>query len=179
LVNAIAEACAYDTGSGNLSSNASSLSNDEIDGADFDSSDNALNVTNGSDGIPSLKDLSAEVAASRRAPNGELKKVLIVDARSYIVGIGNRTRGGGVEYPEYYPTSEILFMGLCNIHDVRKSFHRLRTICSSTPIDQTTWLQNLDQTKWLHYLSGLLRTANICAKALHVEARYEINRFWC
>ena len=122
-------------------------------------------------GIPSLKDLSAEVAAARRAPNGELKKVLIVDARSYIVGVGNRTRGGGVEYPEYYPTSEILFMGLSNIHDIRKSFQRLRAICSTLPIDQTTWLQSLDNTKWLHHLSGLLRAANICAKALHVEAR--------
>ena len=156
---------------GNISSNASSLSTDETDGCDFDSDSNVMNVTTCSDVIPSLKDLSAEVAASRRAPNGELKKVLIVDARSYIVGIGNRTRGGGVEYPEYYPTSEICFMGLSNIHDIRKSFHRLRTICSTLPIDPNTWLQSLDQTKWLHHLSGLLRAANLCAKALHVEAR--------
>jgi hypothetical protein len=171
LVNAIAEACAFDTGSGNLSSNASVLASDDVDGSDFDSDNSANNATSGIDGIPSLKDLSAEVAAARRGPNGELKKVLIVDARSYIVGIGNRTRGGGVEYPEYYPTSEILFMGLPNIHEVRTSFHKLRAICSKSSIYQTTWLQSLDNTKWLHYLSGLLSAANICARALHVEAR--------
>ena len=35
-----------------------------------------------------------------------LKKVLIMDARSYAAAVGNRARGGGVECPEYYPNAE-------------------------------------------------------------------------
>jgi hypothetical protein len=40
--------------------------------------------TNGGE-IPSLRDLSAEAAARQ-----DLKKVLIVDARSYAAAVGNR-----------------------------------------------------------------------------------------
>ena len=47
------------------------------------------------------------------------KQVLIIDARSYAAAVGNRARGGGVECPEYYPNSEILFMNLANIHSIR------------------------------------------------------------
>lgn len=163
LVNAIAEACVYDNG---CRLNTSSHS-DETDGREFDSDSGS--TSNATNDTSSLKDLCPEVAATRGS--GEPKKVLIVDARSYAAAVGNRARGGGVEYPEYYPTSEIQFMGLANIHVVRKSFQALRTICNTSPGDQTTWLQSLDNTKWLHHLSGLLRTANLCAKALHVEGR--------
>jgi hypothetical protein len=34
-----------------------------------------------------------------------------------------------------------LYMGLSNIHDIRKSFHRLRSICSTLPIDQVSVLR--------------------------------------
>lgn len=60
-----------------------------------------------------------------------LQKVLIVDARSYTTAVANRARGGGCECPEYYPSCDIQFMNLANIHSIRKSFHAVRQLCAS------------------------------------------------
>ena len=153
LVRAIAEACAYDSGTTSRHSSGS-----DISGSSYDHSNNGE--------IPSLKDLSAEAAA-----RGELRKVLIVDARSYAAAVGNRARGGGVEGPEYYPNTEIQFMNLANIHSIRKSFQSLRALCHSPP-DQTSWFQAVDSTKWLHHMSGLLKASVRCVTALHVSQNY-------
>ena len=151
LIRAVAEACAYDSGTSRHSS-----------GSDISSSSYEQSANNGE--IPSLKDLSAEAAA-----RGEMRKVLIVDARSYAAAVGNRARGGGVECPEYYPNAEIQFMNLANIHSIRKSFLALRSLCHSPP-DQTSWFQALDSTKWLHHMSGLLKASVRCVTALQVKA---------
>lgn len=121
LVRAIAESCAYDSGT---------LNRRHISGSESGSCGGGLGE------IPSLKDLSAEAAASL----GDVRKVLIIDARSYAAAVGNRARGGGVECPEYYPNAEILFMNLANIHGIRKSFQGLRSLCQAPP-DQTSWFQ--------------------------------------
>ena len=104
LVRAIADASAYDSGRQRTLSESSS---------NWDaSSASSLSLQNGE--IPSLKDLSAEVAG-----RSDVKKVLIMDARSYAAAVGNRARGGGVECQEYYNNAEILFMNLANIHSIR------------------------------------------------------------
>ena len=64
--------------------------------------------------------------------------------------MGNRARGGGVECPEYYPNTEILFMNLANIHSIRKSFQALRLLCN-TPNDQVG----------KHYLNIFLHDGNV------------------
>lgn len=153
LVRAVAEACAYDSGTNSRHSSGSDISSGSFDHASQ------------SGEIPSLKDLSAEAAA-----RGEVKRVLIIDARSYAAAVGNRARGGGVECPEYYPNAEILFMNLANIHRIRNSFQALRSLCHSPP-DQTSWFQALDSTKWLHHMSGLLRASVRSATALQTEGR--------
>ena len=146
-----AKACAYDSGTATRHSS----------GSDVSASSYEHSATNGE--IPSLKDLSAEAAA-----RDEVKRVLIVDARSYAAAVGNRARGGGVECPEYYLNAEIQFMNLANIHSIRKSFQSLRSLCHSPP-DQTSWFQALDSTKWLHHMSGLLRASVRCVTALQVS----------
>jgi len=153
LVRALAEACAYDSGTTSRHSS----------GSDISSSSYEQSSTNGE--IPSLKDLSAEAAA-----RGEVRKVLIVDARSFAAATANRARGGGVECREYYPNAEIQFMNLANIHSIRKSFQSLRSLCHSPP-DQTSWFQALDSTKWLHHMSGLLQASVRCVTALQTEGR--------
>lgn len=59
-----------------------------------------------------------------------------MDARSYTTAVANRARGGGCECPEYYPSCEIQFMNLANIHSIRKSFHALRQLCMATADQQ-------------------------------------------
>jgi len=87
------------------------------------------------------------------------QKILIVDARSYVSAVGNRTRGGGFESAEYYTSAEIQFMNLGNIHAIRKSFQSLRQLCAS-PQDNPNWLSSLERTMWLQHLSGLMAAIN-------------------
>lgn len=70
--------------------------------------------------------------------------MLIVDARSYATAVANRARGGGCEFPQYYPQCDIEFMNLANIHAVRKSFLLLRALCQSASNNSTT----TDQSKY-------------------------------
>lgn len=97
------------------------------------------------------------------------KKVLIVDARSYTTAVANRARGGGCECPEYYPSCDIQFMNLPNIHSIRKSFHAVRQLCASDA-DQN-WLSLLEGTRWLQHMSGLLRAAVTVASAIERDGR--------
>lgn len=34
---------------------------------------------------------------------------------------------------EYYPNCEVVFMGMANIHSIRKSFQSLRFLCTQMP----------------------------------------------
>ena len=63
------------------------------------------------------------------------EKLLILDARSYTAAFANRAIGGGFECEEYYPYCQIEFLGLNNIHSIRKSFYALRSICDPSQID--------------------------------------------
>ncbi|XP_055633203.1 uncharacterized protein LOC129773587 isoform X9 [Toxorhynchites rutilus septentrionalis] len=95
----------------------------------------------------------------------EPKKILIVDARSYASAVTNRARGGGCECPEYYPSADIQFMNLGNIHAIRRSFHALRALCSPQP-DVPNWLSSLERTNWFQHLSGLLTASMVVCHAI-------------
>ncbi|KZC14608.1 Myotubularin-related protein 3, partial [Dufourea novaeangliae] len=115
--------------------------------------------------VPSrISDIILEEVAKFR------RKVLIVDARSYTTAVANRARGGGCECPEYYPSCDIQFMNLPNIHSIRKSFHAVRQLCASDT-DQPNWLSLLEGTRWLQHMSGLLRAAVTVASAIERDAR--------
>ncbi|XP_062570524.1 myotubularin-related protein 4-like [Saccostrea cucullata] len=98
------------------------------------------------------------------------KKVVIIDCRSYRASMANRLKGGGVECVEYYTSCEIQFMNLDNIHAIRKAFTQLRQHCS-TASDQLNWLSGLEGTKWMTYLSNLLRTASLVVNVMSKEGR--------
>ncbi|XP_058169057.1 uncharacterized protein LOC131284219 [Anopheles ziemanni] len=100
----------------------------------------------------------------------EPKKILIVDARSYTSAVTNRARGGGCECAEYYPSAEIQFMSLGNIHVIRKSFHALRQLCASQA-DIPGWLGMLERTVWLQHLSGLLAASMVVCHAIERNGR--------
>ncbi|XP_033119370.1 myotubularin-related protein 4-like isoform X2 [Anneissia japonica] len=102
--------------------------------------------------------------------SSDKKNMLLLDARSYAAAVANRAKGGGCECSEYYPCCEIQFMGLPNIHSVRKTFHSVRHMCSSSE-HQPNWLSSLENTKWLHHLSLLLSSAMIIVNAIHKEQR--------
>ncbi|XP_069700991.1 phosphatidylinositol-3,5-bisphosphate 3-phosphatase MTMR3 isoform X2 [Periplaneta americana] len=140
LLKAIADACAYDRGRCTM-------------------------MDRGNTGTPTREATENDTDSSNSS-----KKVLIMDARSYTTAVANRARGGGCECPEYYPSCEIQFMNLANIHSIRKSFHAVRQLCSSTA-EQANWFSLLEGTRWLQHMSGLLRAAVTVASAIEHEGR--------
>ncbi|KAL4609597.1 myotubularin-related protein 3-like [Arapaima gigas] len=98
------------------------------------------------------------------------KKLLILDARSYAAAVANRAKGGGCEYPEYYPNCEVVFMGMANIHSIRRSFHSLRMLCTQIP-DPANWLSALESTKWLQHLSLLIKAAQLVVNCVDRDYR--------
>ncbi|XP_043571758.1 myotubularin-related protein 3 isoform X8 [Chiloscyllium plagiosum] len=97
-------------------------------------------------------------------------KLMILDARSYAAAVANRAKGGGCECPEYYPNCEVVFMGMANIHSIRKSFQSLRFLCTQMP-DPANWLSALESTKWLQHLSMLLKAALLVINAVDRDQR--------
>ncbi|KAF5304213.1 hypothetical protein FQR65_LT08020 [Abscondita terminalis] len=145
LLKAISDACTYDQGPKTMWDNAS----------------HSPTSTNSEE---SSQTQTTEIAVK------EKKKVLIMDARSYTTAVANRARGGGCECPEYYPNCEMQFMNLANIHSIRKSFHALRQLCT-TSADQSNWFSLLDGTRWLQHMSGLMKAAVTLVNAVDRECR--------
>lgn len=100
--------------------------------------------------------------------------MLIVDARSYATAVANRARGGGCEFPQYYPQCDIEFMNLANIHAVRKSFILLRSLCQTAANTQPA----ADQSKYvtLCFLFVFFRLTESYLVWLYIssEAPYEL-----
>ncbi|XP_056115356.1 myotubularin-related protein 3 isoform X11 [Rhinichthys klamathensis goyatoka] len=154
LVQSIARACAVDSSTCKGVSNGS-LSREYTNGADLSDVDFDSSMTN-----------SSEVETLAIQP----RKLLILDARSYAAAVANRAKGGGCECPEYYPNCEVVFMGMANIHSIRKSFQSLRFLCTQMP-DPANWLSALESTKWLQHLSLLLKASLLVVNAVDRDHR--------
>ncbi|XP_063310815.1 myotubularin-related protein 3 isoform X2 [Pelobates fuscus] len=115
-------------------------------------------------------DSSVPHISTPETPPVQPSKLLILDARSYTAAVANRAKGGGCECPEYYPNCEVVFMGMANIHSIRKSFQCLRLVCTQIP-DPNSWLSALEGTKWLQHLSVLLKSALMVVHAVDRDQR--------
>ncbi|XP_053525631.1 myotubularin-related protein 3 isoform X8 [Artibeus jamaicensis] len=145
--------------------------------SDSQSSGSKLSTRNSSRDFPNAGDLSdVEFDSSLSHASGaeslaiQPQKLLILDARSYAAAVANRAKGGGCECPEYYPNCEVVFMGMANIHSIRRSFQSLRLLCTQMP-DPGNWLSALESTKWLHHLSVLLKSALLVVHAVDRDQR--------
>uniref|UniRef100_A0A3Q2I5M3 phosphatidylinositol-3,5-bisphosphate 3-phosphatase n=1 Tax=Equus caballus TaxID=9796 RepID=A0A3Q2I5M3_HORSE len=155
LVQSVAKACASDSRSGGSKLSTRNSPRDfpnpgDLSDVDFDSS---LSNTSGAESLAI-----------------QPQKLLILDARSYAAAVANRAKGGGCECPEYYPNCEVVFMGMANIHSIRRSFQSLRLLCTQMP-DPGNWLSALESTKWLHHLSVLLKSALLVVHAVDRDQR--------
>ncbi|XP_033989130.1 myotubularin-related protein 3 isoform X1 [Trematomus bernacchii] len=151
LVQSIAKACAVVGSSRKHLTNGGGYSN----GTDLPDTDFESSMTH-----------STEVETLASQPH----KLLILDARSYAAAVANRAKGGGCECPEYYPNCEVVFMGMANIHSIRKSFQSLRFLCTQMP-DPANWLSALESTKWLQNLSLLLKASLLVMNAVERDHR--------
>ncbi|KAM3826461.1 phosphatidylinositol-3,5-bisphosphate 3-phosphatase MTMR3 isoform 2-T2 [Vipera latastei] len=155
LVQSVAKACASDSKSSSSKLMNGNCSREFSNGGDFSDAEFDSSISNAS---------GAESLAIQP------QKLLILDARSYTAAVANRAKGGGCECPEYYPNCEVVFMGMANIHSIRKSFQSLRLLCTQMP-DPGNWLSALESTKWLQHLSVLLKSALLVVHAVDRDQR--------
>uniref|UniRef100_K3X8T7 Myotubularin phosphatase domain-containing protein n=1 Tax=Globisporangium ultimum (strain ATCC 200006 / CBS 805.95 / DAOM BR144) TaxID=431595 RepID=K3X8T7_GLOUD len=83
----------------------------------------------------------------------------IIDCRPMTNALANRAKGYGVESTVNYKNCSISFMNIPNIHSMRDSMKRFRTLCQSTTCDNLQWLGNVEDTKWLVYVRQLLKSS--------------------
>uniref|UniRef100_A0A182YAL2 Lateral signaling target protein 2 homolog n=1 Tax=Anopheles stephensi TaxID=30069 RepID=A0A182YAL2_ANOST len=155
LLKALSDACSFDRGTQDRSSDGTRRTRTQTDSSEASSEGSPPRSPEGS---------------HEEVEMDEPKKILIVDARSYTSAVTNRARGGGCECAEYYPSAEIQFMSLGNIHVIRKSFHALRQLCASQA-DIPNWLGLLERTLWLQHLSGLLAASMVVCHAIERNGR--------
>ncbi|XP_016951923.1 myotubularin-related protein 4 isoform X1 [Drosophila biarmipes] len=161
LLKALADACAFDRGEHARHSTLANTKAPETKGS---------KETNGQSGLSGKSSPSLDDSSHEELTLDEIKKILIVDARSYTSAVTNRARGGGCECIEYYPCAEIEFMNLGNIHAIRKSFHAVRQLCASSP-DDPNWFGQLEKTMWMQHLSGLLGAAMTVVHTIEKNGR--------
>lgn len=67
-------------------------------------------------------------------------------------------------FTDYYTNSNVVFMGLPNIHYVRQSFHQLQQHLNSA--DQNNFYHGLHTTSWLQYICQLFTATERCLNSL-------------
>jgi hypothetical protein len=104
-----------------------------------------------------------------RAANPSPAPLYIIDARPHTNAQANTVfRAAGYERGSY-ENCEIIFLGMENIHNVRKSYVRLRELCSAPADDDERWLHNISETYWLQHLSKLLQGGRRIAELVMLE----------
>ena len=127
---------------------------------------------------PQDERMITEITTSSFAPvSFSSKKLLILDARSYAAAVANRAKGGGCECNEYYTVAEVQFMGLANIHSIRKSFQAIRYVCQFPGNDANGWSTLIDSSKWLHHIAGIIKSALVVVDAISVDERPVLGKF--
>ncbi|CAI5741816.1 unnamed protein product [Hyaloperonospora brassicae] len=102
---------------------------------------------------PADESLVAAIASSSLLQD----QVQIIDCRPMSSALANRAKGYGVESSVNYKSSSVSFMEIPNIHSMRESMKKLRTLCASPSCDNMRWLGSIEDTKWLVYIRQLLK----------------------
>lgn len=100
---------------------------------------------------------------------GAQRRNFIVDARPQVNAIANQATGMGSENMEYYPDATKEFLGIANIHVMRDSLNKVVEAFANS--DYTNFPPNqelLAKSKWLDYITILLRGADLVARQVGV-----------
>ena len=99
-----------------------------------------------------------------------LKQYVIVDARPLLNAQANQAVGKGYESSKMYENARILFMGIPNIHVVRKSYEMLLDDCTVySNNDYSCWLKLLESSGWLGHLHKILSAVVRMVHCLTIE----------
>lgn len=62
-----------------------------------------------------------------------------------------QAKDGGYENKNFYPSMELIFLEIPNIHVMRESLRKLKEVVYPT-IDELRWHSAIDATHWLEYI---------------------------
>ncbi|ETI42361.1 hypothetical protein F443_12486 [Phytophthora nicotianae P1569] len=107
----------------------------------------------------------AYMVALRRECKG---KLLFIDCRSQTSAYGNIALGGGFEVLDYYKDTNIMFMGIENIHSMRDSVRKLFDLIKNEirGNERPNWLSCLESTRWLEHVRSILVSCSVCVTKL-------------
>ncbi|KAG6969498.1 hypothetical protein JG688_00005296 [Phytophthora aleatoria] len=107
----------------------------------------------------------AYMVALRRECKG---KLLFIDCRNQTSAYGNIALGGGFEVLDYYKDTNIMFMGIENIHSMRDSIRKLFDLIKNEirGNERPNWLSCLESTRWLEHVRSILVSCSVCVAKL-------------
>eukprot|EP01132_Coremiostelium_polycephalum_P006801 gene6801-8438_t len=96
-------------------------------------------------------------------------QLVVMDARPKMNAVANHARGAGYENVQCYENTEIVFLGIENIHAMKESYRRLREVVLSQHSDASHWYSNLENTHWLDHILLLLDSSRKVAELIEEE----------
>ncbi|GBP81252.1 Myotubularin-related protein 8 [Eumeta japonica] len=94
-----------------------------------------------------------------RRANPNCGYMYVVDTRPRINAMVNRAAGKGYENEAFYENIKFQFMGIGNIHVMRKSLQKLVETCEQTSPTMSSFLSGLESSGWLKHIKSILDTS--------------------
>nr|XP_049697376.1 myotubularin-related protein 6 isoform X1 [Helicoverpa armigera] len=101
-----------------------------------------------------------------RRANPNCGYMYVVDTRPRINAMVNRAAGKGYENEAFYENIKFQFMGIGNIHVMRKSLQKLVETCEQNTPTMSSFLNGLESSGWLKHIKSILDTSWWIAHAI-------------
>jgi hypothetical protein len=102
--------------------------------------------------------------------NNYNQNLTIIDCRPITNAYANNIRGFGFETESNYPTAQLKFMNIENIHEIRKAYKRLRKACIGQRYDQY-FPQEVHQSLWLKHIQDILKATTQVVNLIDVQGQ--------
>ncbi|KAJ6247264.1 myotubularin-related [Anaeramoeba flamelloides] len=109
--------------------------------------------------------LLKEIAATT-----ENDKLSILDCRPKKNALANMGRHGGFEILSNYGNCTLDFLGIENIHAMRDSLSKLKTLVNQSVVEEKKWLSGLEDTMWLFHIQKILEGSIKIVKYITIGA---------
>lgn len=90
----------------------------------------------------------------------------LMDARPRVNVVANRVAGGGNESTDFYENIVMEYLGIDNIHVMRDSLNKLKSLCLTPLEEESRWFSILESTRWLEFISLLISSSLRISKLL-------------
>ncbi|KAL0879630.1 hypothetical protein ABMA27_003345 [Loxostege sticticalis] len=94
-----------------------------------------------------------------RRANPNCGYMYVVDTRPRINAMVNRAAGKGYENEAFYENIKFQFMGIGNIHVMRKSLQKLVETCEQNSPTMSSFFNGLESSGWLKHIKSILDTS--------------------